>query len=115
MLRLDLEELGTDPAALPTLDVPTDPASAAICYVVAGSRLGVASMGTGEYWPKGRGTATRYMQDRDGLATWRALIGWMRDRTASKTQADRQCASAIAAFDLFRQALRITTYDRVPV
>ncbi|RYE50154.1 MAG: heme oxygenase [Hyphomicrobiales bacterium] len=114
MLRLDLEELDTDPSALPALDAPTDPAGAAICYVVAGSRLGVASIGTGAYWPKGSGTAARYMQDRDGLAIWRALIGWMRDRTTSLAQADRQCASAIAAFDLFRQALLVTASNRVP-
>ncbi len=113
MLRLDLEELGVDLTAIPSLVPPDTPAGAAICYVLAGSRLGIASIASGAYWPKESGAASRYMQDREGLTVWRALVGWMRDRTVAAAEAENQCASAIAAFDLFRQALLVTDTNRV--
>ena len=111
LLRSDLTELGVDASTLPALRGPDDQAGAAICYVLGGSRLGVASIGAGPYWAKDQGIASRYMQDREGLAVWRKLTGWMREHSVSAGEADRQSASAIAAFDLFRSALQTTNED----
>ncbi|HKX78488.1 MAG TPA: biliverdin-producing heme oxygenase [Novosphingobium sp.] len=104
MLRQDLAELGPKAEDLPRMKAPPDLAPLGVTYVVAGSRLGLAMIRKQDYWGRGQGLASRYMEDEQGLALWRVLAVWLRTRAAPAADAARHCQSAITAFDLFGRA-----------
>ena len=108
MLRRDLAELGVTVETLPRVDVEGDLEALGVSYVVAGSRLGLATIRKQDYWGRSQGLANRYMEDELGLALWRAMVAWFRGHSPSAGDIDRQCRSAIAAFDLFGRAFAIS-------
>lgn len=107
LLAADLADLGRDAATLPTLDPEPGLNASAVAYVLAGSRLGLATIRKQPFWGREHDVACRYMDEDHGLALWRALAEWMRDRVPSAQEAEAACASASAAFELFAAALAI--------
>lgn len=110
MLEADLAAMQFDPHTLPAIEPDTAMAPAGIAYVISGSRLGLAMIRKQEYWNKQAGTASRYMEDMTGLAVWRALVGWMNERTPTEAEASAIGASAVYAFDVFREAFMLSEH-----
>jgi heme oxygenase len=73
-------------------------------YVVAGSRLGRSVLRK-----RGFARPSRYMDDRAGLAVWRALLAWMEIQPETPAQRIRAEASAREGFGIFARALAAET------
>ncbi|WP_404482279.1 heme oxygenase [Novosphingobium sp. BL-52-GroH] len=108
MLRADLAALGTDPDALPVLDVPAailpDEAAAGVGYVICGSRLGLTVIRQQGYWGEAEGFRSAYMTDGRGHEAWKALVPRLRGLRPAAGPAETARAAALAAFDTFARA-----------
>lgn len=88
---------------------------AGLCYVVCGSRLGIASIakallksGTGS----SQASESGYLTDRQGLVLWRRFLDWDNDTEFSPDEAEAACRTAIDSFEIFRQgALKAASAD----
>lgn len=87
-------------SANPHAVAPADLDGVGAAYVVAGSRLGLSVLRK-----RGFARPSRYMEDREGLAVWRALTAWMAAQPADAAQQRRAEASARAGFEVFSRAL----------
>lgn len=114
MLEEDLAAIGLNPDALPSIAMASEMEASGITYVISGSRLGLAMIRKQEYWGKQAGTATSYMEDTNGLAVWRALVAWMNGHTPGATEAEAISAAARHAFDVFRQAFKLSGQSPPP-
>jgi len=109
MLRADLDGLDEDLASYPAIaERPVQTAGrdtdAAVAYVVGGSRLGLAVIRKGGYWGAAHGQPSAYMDDDRGLAVWKSMAAWLKDRQPTTEAASAASAAAVAAFDIFRDA-----------
>lgn len=104
LLADDLDALGVPAARLPRVIVPPALEPAAVAYVVAGSRLGIAGLSRLPSWGSRHAVARAYMEDVEGLHLWRALLGWMAARPLAPAAGEALVASAEAAFAVFAEA-----------
>jgi len=104
MLRQDLAALGVDTAQLPAVAASDGLTAQGSGYVVAGSRLGLAMIRKGGYWGRDHALPSAYMEDDTGLGIWKAAASHLKENVPDETQAARQSAAAVAAFDTFRAA-----------
>ncbi|NYH96826.1 hypothetical protein [Novosphingobium marinum] len=105
MLRDDLSDLGLSVAGVGAPAAPEGLHPAGVAYVVAGSRLGLASLRRDRFWGKSGGCASRYMTDDAGLNVWRAMAGWMRGARLPASEVSAICDSAVSVFALFEDGL----------
>jgi len=108
MLQSDLAALGEDPSALPQAHEPAALRSAATSYVIAGSRLGLAMIRKNGYWGRAHQQPSAYMEDDQGLAIWKHLAARLKEWFPDEEEAAGQQASAIVAFETFREAFAIS-------
>ena len=108
LVRADLAEHGFDTARLsPLVAAHADTADVDVgsdmgtVYVVAGSRLGLAMLRKQGYAGSAGGAVSRYMEDRQGLEIWRALLERMRTRSFSPREIDAAQVAARGAFKGF--------------
>ena len=104
MVRADLTASDVDVARLPQVSAPAGLEPAAVGYVVCGSRLGLAGIARQPYWGSIHGRPSAYMEDRSGLAVWRALLAWMEQAPVEPDCVAALTQSANAVFATFRQA-----------
>ncbi|MCB2047392.1 MAG: biliverdin-producing heme oxygenase [Novosphingobium sp.] len=107
LLRGDLAELGVPPIDI-AVPAPAVIEPAAITYVIAGSRLGVAALAREPFFGKSAGRGAGYMDDKAGLAIWRAHSAWLKNVHPGEAEGQRMAMSAIATFDCFAAALEST-------
>lgn len=112
MLRTDLAALGIDSDDLPVLEQSPALSSTATGYVIAGSRLGLAAISRNGYWGRDHALPSAYMEDSRGLAVWKEAAAKLKQVLPDETQAARESAAAVAAFDTFRQAFAVSASAR---
>lgn len=104
MLREDLAALGVDAHDLPSVAPPAELSPTASGYVIAGSRLGLAAIRRNGYWGREHHLPSAYMEDERGLAVWKQAAALLKQTIPDASQAARESAAAVAAFDTFRSA-----------
>lgn len=104
MLSEDLARLGIDAGELPKVAPASVISESAAGYVLAGSRLGLASLARSGYWGRSNGLASTYMDDEQGLVIWRQLAAKLKQDIPDEARAKHEGAAAVAVFDTFREA-----------
>jgi heme oxygenase len=79
---------------------------AGLCYVVCGSRLGIASIAKA-FLQSGTGSSlasqSRYLTDRQGLGLWRQFLDWDNNTEFSPDEVEAARQTAVESFEIFRQ------------
>lgn len=114
MLAADLADLGIDAAGLPALDAPPPDSPGATSYVLAGSRMGIATIRRQPNWASANGTAGRYLADDAGPGLFRAVREWMAGPAGAAQDRDAAARSACAAFAVFADAFALSAKVAAP-
>lgn len=114
MMAGDLAQLGFDPGDLPPLAMPETPSAAGVVYVLAGSRMGIATIRRQPNWGAEHGRADAYLSDESGGPAFRTLLDWMKGPEGQAADRDAALQSAKATFGLFAQAFECAQKKLAP-
>lgn len=104
MLSEDLARLGIDAGELRQITPAGAISQSASGYVIAGSRLGLASLARSGYWGRSNDLASIYMDDEQGLVIWRQVAAKLKLDFPDEARAKRESDAAVTVFDTFREA-----------
>lgn len=106
LLEQDLAELGSDNAnGLPPISPPHIACPGGMAYVLAGSRMGMATIRKRPNWGARTGRARRFVEDRAGPNLFRTVIAHLESLPQDKASRAASAESATLTFDIFRCAL----------
>lgn len=105
MLTSDLREIeGAVPAQNPPVPVGDKSAAAGIIYVLSGSRLGIAGIGSEPNWGRENRRAQRFLTERHGIDVFRAVAAFMDGDSGAGLDRDAVIQSARDCFEVFGEA-----------
>lgn len=108
LLRQDLDELSGCHAALPALTMAYDiTAPEGMAYVLAGSRIGMATIRKRPNWAAHSGLAQRFMNDNSGPDIFRAVVAHLNSLPEADGTWSAATRSAEQTFELFVEALAV--------
>lgn len=108
MLAADLADMGVDAAALPQVRAAASECPAAVAYVLAGSRMGIAMIRRQPNWARENGRAGRYLADPSGPDLFRGLRDWMDGPAGASIDRDAAARAACGAFTVFAEAFDLS-------
>lgn len=111
MIAQDIEAAGISGIEAPGLSfdpvhVQDRGSGAGLCYVVCGSRLGIASIAKAllqSSTGSSLASESRYLTDRQGLTLWRQFLDWDNSTDFSSEEVEGARRTAVASFEIFRQ------------